>query len=303
MDLTPAIDQAVAELEPGGHLVGMVELTGGVSANVIRLEVATSGGDRRLVVFRQHRSAEFKHHGRTVAVTEFGVLAALHRAGLAVPEPYLCDDSGAVTAPYLVIEWVEGSTELAPVDLPAALDEMARFLVRLHSLDPSSLPLPGLQPLEDPVAAVVPYLPWTEAGGRARAMLASGAIRRVVGRSVLLHGDYWPGNVIWHGGRLAAVIDWEDARLGDPLADLATARVELLCRYGDDAMERFTDRYLAGHADAIGPLRLDSLALWELYVSAAALASMGDWGLEPAEEAQRRRRTQRFFDRAVQQLR
>jgi aminoglycoside phosphotransferase (APT) family kinase protein len=107
---------------------------------------------------------------------------------------------------------------------------------------------------------------------------------------------------MWQDGRLVAVIDWEDARLGDPLADLATARVELLCRYGDDAMERFTNQYLAAHHDTIGPLRLDSLAVWELYVSAAALATMGDWGLEPAEEAQRRRRTERFFDRAARQL-
>ena len=302
VDVTSGIEQAVAELEPGGQLVGMFELTGGVSANVLGLEIATSAGGRRRVVFRQHRSADFKQHGQTVTVTEYGVLAALHREGLAVPEPYLYDDSGAVTAPYLIIDWVDGSTELAPDDLPAALDQMAQFLVRLHSLDPSSLQLPGLEPIEDPLAAVVPYLPSTEAGHHARAMLGSGALRRGVNRCVLLHGDYWPGNVIWQDGRLVAVIDWEDARLGDPLADLATARVELLCRYGDDAMERFTDQYLAAHHDTIGPLRLDSLALWELYVSAAALATMGDWGLEPAEEAQRRRRTERFFDRAARQL-
>jgi Ser/Thr protein kinase RdoA (MazF antagonist) len=179
---------------------------------------------------------------------------------------------------------------------------MAQFLVGLHALDPSSLQLPGVDPIEDPLAAVVPYLPATAAGDHARAMLGTGAMQRGVNRCVLLHGDYWPGNVIWHDGRLVAVIDWEDARLGDPLADLATARVELLCRYGDEAMERFTHQYLAARHDTIGPLRLDSLALWELYVSAAALATMGDWGLEPAEEAQRRRRTGRFLDRAARQL-
>jgi aminoglycoside phosphotransferase (APT) family kinase protein len=296
------IEQAVAELEPRGQLVGVVELTGGVSANVFGLEIVTSAGGRRRVVFRQHRSADFKQHGQAVTVTEYGVLAALHRKGLAVPEPYLYDDSGAVTAPYMIIDWVDGSTELAPDDLPVALDQMAQFLVGLHSLDPSSLPLPGREAIEDPAAAVVRSLPSTASGHHARAALRSGALQRGVNRCVLLHGDYWPGNVIWQDGRLVAVIDWEDARLGDPLADLATARVELLCRYGDDAMERFTNQYLAAHHDTIGPLRLDSLAVWELYVSAAALATMGDWGLEPAEEAQRRRRTERFFDRAARQL-
>ena len=302
VDVPSGIEQAVAELEPGGQLVGMFELTGGVSANVLGLEIATSAGSLRRVVFRQHRSADFKHHGQTVTVTEYAVLAALHRKGLAVPEPYLYNDSGVVTAPYLIIEWIDGSTELAPHDLRAALDQMAQFLVGLHSLDPSSLQLSGVEPVEDPVEAVVPCLPSTEAGLHAGAMLGSGAVRRGVNRCVLLHGDYWPGNVIWQDARLVAVIDWEDARLGDPLADLATARVELLCQYGDEAMEQFTNQYLAAHHDTIGSLQLDSLALWELYVSAAALATMGDWGLEPIEEAQRRRRTERFFDRAARQL-
>ncbi len=300
--MASGIEQAVAELEPGGQLVEVFELTGGVSANVVGVEIATSAGRRRRVVFRQHRSAGFKQHVETVTATEYGVLAALHRSGLAVPEPYLYNDSAAASAPYLIIDWVDGSTELALSHVPAACDQMAQFLVGLHSLDPSSLPLPGVEPIEDPLAAVVAHLPSTEAGDHARAMLESGGVQRVVNRCVLLHGDFWPGNVIWQDGRLVAVIDWEDACIGDPLADLATARVELLCRHGDEAMERFTDQYLAAYHGTIGPLRLDSLALWELYVSAAALAAMGDWGLPPAEEAQRRRRTGRFFDRAVRRL-
>jgi aminoglycoside phosphotransferase (APT) family kinase protein len=37
----------------------------------------------------------------------------------------------------------------------------------------------------------------------------------------VLHGDYWPGNVLWRDGRLVGVIGWEEAAFGDPLADLA----------------------------------------------------------------------------------
>ena len=154
-----------------------------------------------------------------------------------------------------------------------------------------------LDPIEDPCAAVIPYLPPTEAGREAERSSPPTPPRPDRNRRVLLHGDYWPGNVMWQDGRLVAVIDWEDACLGDPLADLATARVELLCRHGGDAMDQFTDRYLAAHHDTIGPLRLEALPLWELYVSAAALATMGDWGLEPAEEARRRRHTEHFFNR------
>ena len=220
-----------------------------------------------------------------------------------MPEPYSYADADAVTAPYLVMDWVDGSTELARDDLPAALDQMARFLVALHALDPVSLQIPELEPIEDPLVAIFSYLPSTDAGREVAAGLASGDVEQGLNRCVVLHGDYWPGNVLWQGGRLAAVIDWEDASLGDPLADLATARVELLCRYGDDAMERFTARYLAVHKETSGPLQLDTLPLWELYVSASALAAMGEWGLEPGEEARRRASTERFFDRAARQLR
>ena len=80
---------------------------------------------------------------------------------------------------------------------------------------------------------------------------------------------------------------------------MATARVELLCRYGWPATERFTSRYLAMAPDAVGGSRADPLTIWDLYVSAAALSAMASWGLEPAEEARRRRLTQRFFERAA----
>ena len=302
VDATVGIERAVRALEPGGRLLAARPLTGGVSANVVGLDIATADGAGRRVVFRQHRSADFKQHDQAVTAREYGVLAALHAAGFAVPEPYLCDAANDVTAPFLVIEWVDGSTELAATEVPGALDQMARFLVDLHAVDPRALPLPALDPIEDPRTAAVRYLPSTVAGRRAGERLAAPAPDVLPNRHVLLHGDYWPGNVIWRDGRLVAVIDWEDVRLGDPLADLATARVELLCRYDDDAMERFTARYLALHRDVAGPLHLDALPLWELYVSAAALATMAGWGLAPADEAERRRRTERFFEQAADRL-
>jgi aminoglycoside phosphotransferase (APT) family kinase protein len=302
VDLPSGLEHAVAALEPGGRLVAARELTGGVSATVIGLDIATALGHHRRVVFRQHRGAEFKQHERRVTRKEFHVLTALHRRGMAVPEPFGYDDSGAVIDPYLIVEWVDGSTELDAVHVTAAIDQMADFLVALHALDVAGMDVPELEPIEDPRVAVVRYLPSTAAGANVRAALARAPSTDSGTRPVLLHGDYWPGNVMWRDGRLIAVIDWEDACLGDPVADLATARVELLCQHGRAAMDHFTAQYIAGHHDAIGPLRLDSLTIWDVYVSAAALATMASWGLAPDAEKRRRRRTGRFFRRAAGEL-
>ncbi len=41
------------------------------------------------------------------------------------------------------------------------------------------------------------------------------------GKPSLVHGDAGPGNFMFEGGRLTAVIDWELAHVGDPMEDLA----------------------------------------------------------------------------------
>ena len=58
-----------------------------------------------------------------------------------------------------------------------------------------------------------------------------------------MHGDVHPGNVLVHGGEIAAVIDWGDVCAGDPAGDLQItwmlfdrpARGEFLAAYGAEA--------------------------------------------------------------------
>jgi aminoglycoside phosphotransferase (APT) family kinase protein len=39
-------------------------------------------------------------------------------------------------------------------------------------------------------------------------------------RPTLVHGDYHYGNMLFHGAKVTAVLDWEIAELGQPLLDL-----------------------------------------------------------------------------------
>ena len=68
--------------------------------------------------------------------------------------------------------------------------------------------------------------------------------------------------------------------------------------YGEAAMDTLTTHYRA-----LAPqLDFTQLPLWEVYVSAAALATMEHWGLEPDVEAERRRGTTQFLERAAAEL-
>ena len=278
---------------PGATLAARAPLTGGVSAGVDALVLRLPDGARRAVVVRG-RSAGWKGKPHDAVATQYALQRALHDAGLPVPLPLLVDVSCTVLpTPFLVMERVDGTTDVAAPDVVDAARAMADFLAALHALSPDALALPALPAGDDPIADALACAPHDAVD--VRAALARATLAPVA--PALLHGDYWPGNVLWRDGRVAAVVDWEDAAIGDPASDAACCRVELQVAYGDDAVDAFTARWRA-HAGA----RAANLPVWDVYVAAAALASMGDWGLPRDVEARRRAATAAFFARAAAAL-
>jgi aminoglycoside phosphotransferase (APT) family kinase protein len=100
------------------------------------------------------------------------------------------------------------------------------FLAALHSLDPSSLRVPRLDWLgiyrahaEEWRGVVVPLLDQDERG-RAEALLRE---IETLGefQPALVHCDLGPSHLLCREGRLAGVIDWADAKIGDPAVDYA----------------------------------------------------------------------------------
>jgi aminoglycoside phosphotransferase (APT) family kinase protein len=279
---------------PDGRLLRSWPLEGGVSAIMHGLEIRATDGSTRRVVVRRHDAKEWKPHAANVTATEFALLEALRGLGMAVPVPRSLDESGEILpTPYFVMDFVEGTTAVSDAARPDAIREMADFLTRLHALDVGETALPELPEREDPRDGALEYLPRDAFGGELRAMLRSEPEATTPPPRSLVHGDFWPENVMWRDGSIAAVLDWEDAAIGDPLSDLACCRSELLCHYDAQAMDSFTEHYCA--SASVDAARL---SLWELYASAAALATMGDWGLDPEVEARRRGATQWFMEQA-----
>src|SRR6185437_12611011 len=115
--------------------------------------------------------------------------------------------------------------------------------------------------------------------------------------SALLHGDYWPGNILWRDGWLVGVIDWEDAALGDPLADLAISRLDLLWALDIEAMERFTAMYVA-----MTEIDLDALPYWDLCASLRPAGRISAWASSSAAGERMRERHRMFVARAFERL-
>ncbi|MCK6505041.1 phosphotransferase [Myxococcota bacterium] len=265
-------------LVPGARLLDHRPLHGGVSATTTLVIGREPSGGPCLIVVRVERAADFKDPDRLGSADQARLLAALRDAGLPVPAPLGADPTATLLgAPWLATAFVEGDTGLPP-DGPALL---GRLLARLHALPPpADLPLP---PRRDPAPELQVLAP----------DLAATCTPGPGPDPVLLHGDYWPGNVLWRRGAVCAILDWEDAALGDPHADLATARIELQVALGAAAVEGFTRAYATAR-----PVEPRRLVAWEALAAAGALASMDAWGL-PAEALEHRRRhTREFLERA-----
>lgn len=288
-----ALRQVVQRIDPGATLRRAWSLTGGVSAQVTAIEIERPDGQTTKLIVRRHGEAD---RGRNphIARDEYALLQIAQSHGLAAPKPYLLDESCELfSTPYLVIAFIDGDTEFAPSDLAGYVARAAKRLAMIHGVKDSPelsfLPRHGKGLGERPV-----NLDATLDEGRIRDALESAWPVAQVNESVLLHGDYWPGNILWKDGALVGVIDWEDASIGDPLADLANSRLELLWAFGVDAMQQFTDHYRSMTACDVA-----NLPYWDLCAALRPCSKLSEWGLDVETEHRMRERHGLFVAHAL----
>jgi aminoglycoside phosphotransferase (APT) family kinase protein len=283
-------------IEPGSTLLGTWELKGGVSAQVTAFEIERPEGGMERLVVRRHGAADLKRNPQ-IAADEFRLLELLKSAGVAVPAPRYLDARGEIfSVPCLVVDYVDGERKSAPPADAAIVGQLATVLAEIHRIDSAEAAF--LEPV-DIGAELLRRRPDEPADARRiRDVLASALPLASRNRSVLVHGDFWPGNTLWKDRRLVAVIDWEDAAIGDPLADVANARLELLWAVGVDAMEAFTRRY-ASLATAVD---FTDLPYWDLWADLRLARHTSEWGLDWIAEKAMRAGHEAFVAQALEQL-
>ena len=293
--------QVAHKIDPHSKLLRVWELEGGVSARVTALDIVRADGQTQKMIVRQYGDADLKRNPQ-VAAAEFKLLQLLQSAILAAPAPYYLDQSGEIfSRPYIVIEYVEGKTEFAPTDLDDCILQLTRYLSRIHHVDCSNLDLSLLPQMERKYTELLINRP-----AKMDESLDEGHMRDVLeiawplprhNRPVLLHGDFWPGNVLWRDGQIVAVIDWEDAAIGDPLADLASSRLEILWAFGIDAMHNFTRQYRS-----MTTINFTSLPYWDLCAALWPVHQIANWGLDEITVKTMREQHRWFVARAFEEL-
>ena len=293
----PKFAQVLQQIVPQSQLLRAWPLTGGVSAQVTALEFQRPDGQIQKMIVRQHGATDLQHNPQ-IAADEFKLLQILHSVGLAAPKPYYFDQSGQIfSTPYVVIEFIEGAPAFNPTDPDDLMLQLATHLAQIHRVDATKLDLAFLPSLGKGFGPRPAILDHTLDEGQIRDRLESIWPISPQNRASLLHGDFWPGNVLCRDGRIVAVIDWEDAKTGDPLADLANSRLEILWAFGRDAMHSFTQHY-----QALNSIDFNNLAYWDLCAALRPASKLAGWGLDAHTEAAMRQAHSWFINQAFAAL-
>jgi aminoglycoside phosphotransferase (APT) family kinase protein len=230
-------------------------------------------GELQRVVLRQPDGALYENP--RAAANEFALLQSLTASGLPAPAGCLLCESGApLGASFLLIEYIDGAPDFAKAIGPDSIRQLAEQLVRIHR---TPFVGTGLEALPRYVPRFVHqrervYPDASMRGAEIRDVLSRSWAPRTANAPTLLHGDYWPGNVLWNGGRLVGIVDWEESSIGDPLVDLAIARLEMLWTFGLEAMHAFTQQYAT-----LSGFHLDELPYWDLDAALRPVFNLGEW--------------------------
>lgn len=266
-----SIEALLARAFPGSKLLERAALGGGVSAQATLCELELPSGARERVVVRRP-CAELGSPEPKLAAREHAVLTLARDARVPAPKPLFLDEAGA----RVVLEYVEGDLDFAPADLGRSMLELARALVAIHGIDVRRVDPSLLPERADTVSSWLRAPPkvFDEALGEKALRAAFEGLWPWApkNRRVLLHGDYWPGNVLWNGEKLRAVLDWEEAELGDPLADVALTRLDVWWAFGREASDEFTRCYRT-----LTRMDWTHLAHWELCVALRPMSQLERW--------------------------
>ncbi len=174
---------------------------------------------------------------------EYTVVSALGGTDVPVADAIvLCDDLQVIGAPFYLMGFVDGVVldrpdVVAKLDPPSAAkvgEELVDTLVALHAVSPEAVGLGQFGRPDGFLERQVRRWQKQWQASETRPLHVLGEVVERLGATIptspartIVHGDYRLTNVIFTHGldRIAAVVDWEMATLGDPLTDVGLLAV------------------------------------------------------------------------------
>jgi aminoglycoside phosphotransferase (APT) family kinase protein len=216
----------------------VTRLRGGLTAAMDLITVAGPDDTRRVVLRRWYIEDAAKEG---LVEREAVALATVRGTGVPAPELIAADPDGSASGARCTLTTaLAGTPDLAPVDIPSWVRQLAEMQARIHAV-PATMPTrwDGWYDVEAP-------LDWIADPGLREAARMAAASPRLDHRAGLAHGDYQHFNVLWRDGQ--RVVDWPNAATAPRGVDVGHCRLNLAVLFSAD----LADDYLAAYERAAG---------------------------------------------------
>jgi aminoglycoside phosphotransferase (APT) family kinase protein len=274
--------------QTGGRVrvLAFAPLAGGASQEMFSVDLEIEGGTSEgkfALVLRRDLGGRIYAQALERA-EEYRVIVAAREANVNVPRArWLCEDKSVLGAPFFLQDRIDGVTigrrivkEPTLAEARARLPlQMAEELAKIHRIATEPLgflprPTKGTSAAATDVKRIYAELDAAPDPHPALELALAWLAKRapVKTEHTFVHGDFRIGNVMVGPEGLVGVLDWEFARVGDPIEDLAWPFVRAW-RFGVDAREvgGVGDRepYLAAYEKASGrKVDASHVRFWEI---------------------------------------
>jgi aminoglycoside phosphotransferase (APT) family kinase protein len=189
--------------------------------------LTTASGER--VVMRRFLNPHWLAIDPHLAPREAAVLEALGPTAVPAPAFVGVDPYGETCgAPAVLMGHVPGR-RIVLDDLDTYARELAHGMALIHDVAPPAVD--GLPDTRAIVERTIGEATCNRHGATPTpafwARVRAGAADVEWPEPVLIHDDFHPGNVLFDGGRLSAVVDWPLAASGPPACDVAFCRLDV----------------------------------------------------------------------------
>jgi aminoglycoside phosphotransferase (APT) family kinase protein len=207
------------------------------------------------------------------AESEDRALALAARNGIPAPEPIWVDRQDLFPERGIVISFVDGEVNLRPEDPLDWAAQLAAVLADIHRIVPDEKDAEIFPAIDDDDGHV--YFDSVVEHRLGSAVLEARSVRKaemVDAERTYVHHDFWPGNTLWIGERLNAVIDWEGGAVGDPALDIAYCSFDMRMLGLEDA----ADHFVATYKDVTGR-DLPNFEFWYLSALCRPMPDIAMW--------------------------
>src|SRR6266498_2093434 len=264
---------------PGSVLTSIRVPDGSFSNYTHIVKMQLKDGSPYQIVVRRYKVFGNYDRGEK-ARREFKTFCLLNKHKVPAPEALYLDDAGKVLEiPGIVTSFVKGSLFMdTPSDPLDWTRKLARTLAKIHSIpcgeEEQKFLLKGNAEAAWVVKFDVPprYMQEYPGGVEVWQWMRELFPKLQEDIPVLLHIDYWPGNILWHENEISAVLDWEEAAYGDPAVDVAYARMNMVLMGLPDAADEFLRTY-----ESQTGREIKNLGFWELAASVRPMIDPVGW--------------------------